>query len=336
MKVLKTLFFILLCLSITNCKVTFTEDDDVLTVSEETDEDKKETNLYLGDVDNVRYFVGGWYGPQPNYKIDLTMSVIKSGEVKAELDIPECKMTGKVDAKDYAKVISIVENDELIPKLDGIRIDGGYNQIELTRGDKKETVYVRRSDGQSSPLMSDKGAETLEAKLDEIVSGLLENADCHNGGDSDILAFYYHETKNTHLYSRPQQNQDGSSLPRPVAPKTEREFKIVNTDGVLRVHGSERQSFQTGRICFKHLDGKRIDSSLLADMEAVKFVEQMYRCEYMPIDVVTIGKTTLDGKSIEGSPGCHASVRVSNHEAFREKFLAWLSKQPSNCNVVVH
>lgn len=337
MKVLKSFYLVLLCMLVTNCKVSFSETNDVLTVSEETDDkETKETNIYIGDVEKIRYFVGGWYGPQPNYKINLTMKVADSGKIDAELDTPECKLNAKVDAKDYAALIEIVDNDKLIVEVEGSRIDGGYNQIELTEKGETETIYVRRSDGRSTPLMSENGAKKLEAKVDEIVDGVLEVADCSNQVSSEILAFYYTEKKVSPWLSAP--NEIGSSLPRPdvARPMINREFKIVNKDGVLQVHGTERVSDGMGKICKKHIDGKAIDSSLIADMEKVKFTNSVARCMYMPIDTLIFGKLLKDSTSVEGSPGCHASVRVTEHKDFQDKFLKWLRAQPAKCEIFVY
>ena len=332
MKGLKFLSYLLVCMALANCKVTF--DDDVIKI----DDDEEET-YYVGDVEEINYFNGGGLYPAgvPHNQIQLNMRVNAKGIVIADLDTFSCKVSDKISGRTFSRLVNLLEDSATTGEVrpyDNTAIDGTVQKLTITGEDFEEKLYIYGG----TPLLVEKDGQKVLAALENIINSLKEKG-CGGDVDSEISVLYYRQNLIS-AADRPmaQGTIEGQAIACPsigcVKDQLTRDFRISIENGKVTVTGRENRNISNG-FCTKSFNNKVINVDLVADINKIKVRQQDVICMIAAPAGMGLEMTLIynDGHSVTGGEGCWHNSQLYNHNDFNNKFLTWLAKQPEECAV---
>lgn len=104
--------------------------------------------------EKVTYFDGGWYGPSPNYRLEMELTRT-GGQVSAKVKTPSCSITADVLAADYIKLDDVSSGVPV--KIETITmVDGGDEILKVTESGKLFELHLKLGDSSTGkPVVRD-------------------------------------------------------------------------------------------------------------------------------------------------------------------------------------
>ncbi len=304
----------------------------------EKKETEPTTTTYQGDVKKIHFFDGGWYGPYPNYNIDLILEVNAQGLIEASLDIPTCQLKAQLDVASFTSLTKTLKEAPLKDPAASfpIPIDAGEKYISVTtkaEGNKKGDA-VKTYLNRGIPQYTDAFAKNIEDSLLKLADQMMETVDC---SESDIQVLEITERRYRDLThaTRIDDSLDRSSLPIDPRPKTvelARDLKITLVNGQYVLNGSEEKNQLYGG-CTRQFNDVILPNSVVDSMYDIDFAISEIICMYQPIDGSGLHMTaTLEnGKTRRGSAGCWNRLQIQNHQAFMKGLATVMEKTQPTC-----
>ncbi len=304
----------------------------------EKKETEPTTTTYQGDVKKIQFFDGGWYGPYPNYNIDLILEVNAQGLVEASLDVPNCQLKAQLDVASFTSLAKTLKEAPLkdpsaslpIPIHAGQKYIAVTTKAESNQKDKVVKTYLNRGE----PQYTDEFSKNIEDSLLKLADKMMETVDCSN---SDIQTLTILERKYESLARTTQVDSSVDRSSPPIYPdpqrlELKRDLNITLVDGQYVLNGTEQINKLYGG-CTREFDDVILSNSVVDAMHDIEFTINEFICMYQPIDNsgLHITATSTNGKDRYGSAGCWNRAQVHNHQIFMKGLEALMEKTRAAC-----
>jgi|GEM_PF-2673824 hypothetical protein len=316
---LKAVALITLSLGLTNCKVEFTADGDLL------QKDGIETSLT-----KIRYYNGGWYPApnQANFKADLVLSLLSDGKVALDLQLPECKISKLVPVIEFSKLADALDRAQLFRESGDVHmVDGGDELIQATDESGEMTeIHLRQGDHSNG-----KWRFTDPSEVRPLVDSLIARYGTCSGSNSKIVAVEFSSAPNDPVPVQAGTNgQDANVAPAPYV-RENRSLRVDVVGGKQLISG--RESIVQGITrCERQFDKVESHQDLIGLAGKIVFTESNMTCSMSPSNITVITVTYADGRKQYGYMGCWASLRALNSEEFAKDLLKALAPIPAKCS----
>ena len=345
MKAMKLTILVLLLFGLSNCKVKFSEDGEIVIIDNE--------KFYTGDVEEISYQLNNdslerpmksasspeLITPPPYFSsLSFNLKLNRKGKVKGELIDSQCRVEKDVDVELYAKLADRIENADVVHEVTPMPaqplevssdIDGSSPVIYPYPGIMREFLDLTYDDGDQertylaggSPRVY--GQDYLEIKklVEEIIQDLRKG--CEVGTPIQYAVIWLKWDQNINEF----EPNDGPKS------TTTRRFSFEQDGKGYRVSGLEHYKHHRSALsCNRHLDKVRLPKRIADLMQTIDVRQSEMVCDRAPWGGSLLTMSfEKDGQQKKGTAGCFNQSQLIKYNDFRAAFENWLNSQTQVC-----
>lgn len=327
-KLLKTIMMLGLSLTLVNCKTKFVGNGII-----EIEDDETTTDVYTGDLKELRYYRGGWFGIYPNFAHDLTLKIDAKGKIKAHLSIPECEMEATATVDVYAKLESMLNNARIKVSTIGI-VDVGHNVVTLTYPDGEQDYHLSEGDGTyGKAVIVKEDAEKIQALLESLIDEIKAKKinDCEVSSSELATVRYQSREGGVPPFDRPY--MIGQPVYYHIITK---DISLKKSNGKHYISGSITNGYeytngkQKGVFCKSEVNNALATEELVKLAHQIKIEQRKATCAIAQVYPYSsfYQKFTLkrSGSTQEGYVGCWNERAALNTANYTQKLLELFNK----------